>query len=90
VATISAIAIELREQLFIQEKELDSWEHALTTREDDLAASECALGRVHVEYDAKCDWVEAVQQDYRARLGASIAGCRGSFDFNWILRGHQC
>jgi hypothetical protein len=61
VVTISAIAVELQEQLFTREKELDSWEHALVAREDDLAASECTLGRVHVECDGVCNQAEAVR-----------------------------
>jgi hypothetical protein len=65
------MVIELQEQLFAKERELDSWESALTAREDNLAASEYALGRVCVECDAECDRATAVRQDYRARLSAS-------------------
>jgi hypothetical protein len=74
--TISATADELLEQLFTQEKELNSREHALAAREDDLVASECTLGTVRVECDTKCDRAEAIRQDYQARLSASTAGCR--------------
>jgi hypothetical protein len=42
-----------------------------------------------VECDAECNRVKAVWQDYRARLSASTAGCRHSFDFNPILRARQ-
>jgi hypothetical protein len=84
---MSAIVVELQEQLFTLERELDSRENALTAREDDLAASECTLGRVHVECDDERDRAEAIRQHYRATLCASIAGCQHSFDFDRILRG---
>jgi hypothetical protein len=83
----SVMAIELQEQLLARERELDSKEGALMNREDGLAASLCALGRVHMECDAKCDRAEAVRQDYRARICAFVAGCRRSFDFDWVLEG---
>jgi hypothetical protein len=43
--------------------------------EDDLAAIERTLERARMECNAKCDRVEAVRQDYRARMRASTAGC---------------
>jgi hypothetical protein len=52
---MSAIVVELQEQLFALERELDSRENALMAREDDLATSECTLGRVHVECDDERD-----------------------------------
>jgi hypothetical protein len=60
----SAMVVKLQEQLLARERELDRWELTLTAPEDDLVAFECALGRVHMECDPKCDRVEAVRQDY--------------------------
>jgi hypothetical protein len=55
-----AMVNEWQEQLLVRERELDSREKALTTREDDLAATERALGRARMECKAMCDRVEAV------------------------------
>jgi hypothetical protein len=45
VATTSAVVIELQEQLFARERELDSRECEVAVWEDGLVASEHALGR---------------------------------------------
>jgi hypothetical protein len=58
-------------------------------RENNLVAAECALGRARMECDAKRDRAMTVQQDYWARLRASIAGHRRSLDFHRVLSGHQ-
>jgi hypothetical protein len=58
-------------------------------REDGLVASECTLGRARMECDAECDRVEAVRQEYRARIRTFTASCRGSFDFDRVLEGHR-
>jgi hypothetical protein len=55
-------------------------------QDNGLVASECGLERVCMEHDAKCDRVEAVQQDYRDRIHAFTAGCRRSFNFDRILQ----
>jgi hypothetical protein len=52
------------------------------SREDDLVVTERALGRARMECDAKCERVEVVRQDYRARICASIAGCMRSLYFD--------
>jgi hypothetical protein len=80
---------ELQVQLLVREKELDSWENALMAREDDLAATERALGKACMECDAKCDRAEAVQQDYRAKMRATTASSWHSLDFDRVLRGCQ-
>jgi hypothetical protein len=69
VAT-SAVAIELREQLLAQERELESREGAIAGWEDGLAAFEHALGRVHREHDTHHVQAEAAQQYYFARTHA--------------------
>jgi hypothetical protein len=58
-------------------------------REDDLVATERALGRACMECDTKCGRVEAVRQDYQARMRASTTGCWHSLDFDRVLRGCQ-
>jgi hypothetical protein len=80
---------ELQEQLLVWERELDSRENALMAQEDDLAATECALGRARMESDTECDWVKTVRQDYRARMHASSTSCWRSLDFDQVLRGRQ-
>jgi hypothetical protein len=70
------------EQLLVRERELDSQENAFMSREDDLVVTERALGRARMECDAKCERVEVVRQDYRARIRASIAGCMRSLYFD--------
>jgi hypothetical protein len=70
--------------------ERGSWtpgKNTLMTWEDDLAATEHALGRAHIECDAECNWAEAIWQDYQARMRASTAYCRRSLDFDQVLRG---
>jgi hypothetical protein len=57
--------------------------------EDDLVATEHALGWACMECDTECHRVEDVWQDYRARMRASTAGCWCSLDFDWVLRGRQ-
>jgi hypothetical protein len=56
--------------------------------ESGMVASECVLGRAHIECDTECDRAEAVRQDYRARIHAFMAGCRRSFNFDQILEEH--
>jgi hypothetical protein len=51
----SVMVTKFQEQLPIQERELDSRENIRMAREDDLAATERALGRACVECDAECD-----------------------------------
>jgi hypothetical protein len=58
-------------------------------REDDLAATEHALGRARMECDAECDRAEAGRWDYRPRMRASTTVCWCSLDFDRVLRGHQ-
>jgi hypothetical protein len=58
----------------VRERELDEWENALKATENGVVAIEHALGRAHMECDAKHDWVMAIQQDYRARLRSSTVG----------------
>jgi hypothetical protein len=48
-----AVAVELREQLLAQERELDSREGTISMWENGLAASKRALGRVHMEHDVR-------------------------------------
>jgi hypothetical protein len=83
------VVVELREQLLAQKRELDSREGAIMVWEDDPVASMCALGRVCVECDTKCDRAEIVRQDYQARIHAFTTGCRCSFNFNQILEEPQ-
>jgi hypothetical protein len=59
VATLVA-AVELREQLLTQERELESKGGTVTAWEDGLAVFECALGRVHTKHYAKCTRAEAI------------------------------
>jgi hypothetical protein len=82
------VAVEPREQLLAQERGLDNREGAIVAWEDGLATSECTLGRAPVECTAECDRAEAVRQDYQARIHAFTAGCRRSFNFDWILGEH--
>jgi hypothetical protein len=42
-------------------------------RENDVVATERALGREHMECDTEHDRVKGVHQDHRARLCASTA-----------------
>jgi hypothetical protein len=85
-----AMVIELQEQLLVQERELGSRENALIAWEDDLAATERALGRARMECDAECDRAEAVQWDYRARMRASTVGFTPAFYNNKILSNYEC
>jgi hypothetical protein len=48
-----ALVIELQEQLLARERELDSREGTIAMYEDGLLAFEHALGRVHMDHDAK-------------------------------------
>jgi hypothetical protein len=84
---MSAMVIDLQEQLLVWERELDSRENALIAWEDDLATTERTPGRARKECITECDRTEAVRQDYRARMCASTAGCRCSVDFDLVLRG---
>jgi hypothetical protein len=88
-AAASAMAVELLEQLLAQERELDSREGILMAQEDGMVASECSLGRVHMECDSECDRAEVVQLDYLARVHTFTAGCRHSLDFGRVLEGCQ-
>jgi hypothetical protein len=67
---MSAVAVELREQLLAEERELESREVAIAAWEDGLVAFEHALGRVHMEHDVSRVQVEAAQQDYLAQTCA--------------------
>jgi hypothetical protein len=58
-------------------------------RENDVVATERALGREHMECDTEHDRVKGVHQDHRARLCASTAGQRHSIDFDRVLSGRQ-
>jgi hypothetical protein len=89
VVAASVLAVELQEQLFAWERELDTRKGALMAQEDGLAASKCTLGRACMKCGAKCDRARAIRQDYQARIHAFTAGCRRSFDFDWVLEGHQ-
>jgi hypothetical protein len=86
---MSVMVAKLQEQFLVQEREQDSRENALMARKDDMVANEHVVGRARMECDAKCDQAEAVRWDYRARMSASIVGCRCSLDFDQVLRGHQ-
>jgi hypothetical protein len=87
VVATSSMIIELLEQLLVWERELDSQENALLAWEDDLAATECALGWAHMECDVECDRAEAIWQDYWAKMRTSTTGCQCSLDFDRVLRG---
>jgi hypothetical protein len=50
-------------------------------REDDLAATEHALGRARMECGVEYDRVKAVRQDYQARMRTSTTDCRRSLGF---------
>jgi hypothetical protein len=50
---MSTVVVKLREQLLAKERELKSREDVVMMWEDDLAAFECALGRVLLERNAK-------------------------------------
>jgi hypothetical protein len=52
------------------------------TREDDVAAVECALARACMECNTERDWVKVVWQDYWARLCASTVGHQCCLDFD--------
>jgi hypothetical protein len=52
---VSAMAVELQEQLFAQEKELGSREGVLMAREHGQAAFEHALERTRMECDGECN-----------------------------------
>jgi hypothetical protein len=86
---MSAMVTELQEQLLVRDRELDSQENALKAWEDNLAATELALGRARMECDTECDRAEAIQRDYQAWMRASTAGCWCSLDFDGVLRGCQ-
>jgi hypothetical protein len=47
------LVVELQEQLLARERELDSREGTIAMYEDGLLAFEHALGRVHMDHDAK-------------------------------------
>jgi hypothetical protein len=49
------VIVELREQLLVQERELDEQENALVARENNVVEAEHALGRAHMECDAAHD-----------------------------------
>jgi hypothetical protein len=89
MVVVPAMVIELQELLLVRERELDSQENALMAREDNLVATERTLGRACMECDTECDRVEAVRQDYQAKMRASTTSCRHSLDFDRVLRGRQ-
>jgi hypothetical protein len=64
---MSAVLEELQEQLLTWERYLDSRDGTNIVWEDGIAASECALGRAYMEYDAEHTHTKVVQQDYLAR-----------------------
>jgi hypothetical protein len=43
-------------------------------QEDDLVATESALGWARMEGDIECEWAEAFWQDYQAIMHATIIG----------------
>jgi hypothetical protein len=51
---------------------LDSQENTLMAQEDDLVATESALGWARMEGDIECEWAEAFWQDYQAIMHATI------------------
>jgi hypothetical protein len=81
------MAVELQEQLLTQERVPDSREITLMAREDGMVLS--ALGRACTNCVTECNRVEAVRQDYRARICAFTACCRRSFDFKRVLEGRR-
>jgi hypothetical protein len=65
---MSVIVTELQDALMARK-------NALMAQEDDLAATECALGRACMECDTECDKAEAIPWDYQASMSASTADC---------------
>jgi hypothetical protein len=86
---MSVVAEELREQLLIRERELDSRESTIAALEDGLATSEHTLGRECMERDTACTQAEAARQDYRARLCASTSSSKHSINFYRMLQERQ-
>jgi hypothetical protein len=58
---VSAMVIELHEQLIAWKREWDSQEGAFMVWEDGLVASERTLGRARMECDDECDRAEAIR-----------------------------
>jgi hypothetical protein len=82
------VVVELQGQLLARgagRGELDSREGAIAVWEDGLAALELALGKVHMEHDSSCVWVEVVQQDFFAQACASSSRSRQLIDLNRML-----
>jgi hypothetical protein len=61
---------------------LASWENAIMATEGGLVATERALGKACIECNVKRDSIEAIWQDYQAKLRASTAGHQRSLDIN--------
>jgi hypothetical protein len=85
----SVVAVELREQLLAQEREMKSKEGIVAGREDHLAVFECTLGRVHMERDAELTRAKAIRQDYLAKMCTFKASCQCYFTFDRILGEHR-
>jgi hypothetical protein len=83
------MVIELRAQLLVWERGLNKRESFPMARENDVVGTEHALERARMECDAEHDWVNVVQQDYRARWCASTTAHWRSVYFNQVLCGHQ-
>jgi hypothetical protein len=66
-----AVAIELQEQLFARESELDNREGATVAWEEGLVAFVHALGEVHVEHEVSHAHANAVQWDFFSQARAS-------------------
>jgi hypothetical protein len=50
---VLVMAIELQDQLVVRERELDTREGTLMTRENGLVAFECTIGRACAESDVE-------------------------------------
>jgi hypothetical protein len=72
---VLVMAIELQDQLVVRERELDTREGTLMTRENGSVASECTIGRACAESDVEFTRAEAIRQDHRARIQTFAVGC---------------
>jgi hypothetical protein len=68
---LHAVAIELKELLLSWERELDSREGAIITREEGLKAFACALGEVCIERDASRTHTDAIKRDFFSQAHTS-------------------
>jgi hypothetical protein len=86
---MSAVAVELQEQLLTRERFLDSRKGAISMWKDGLAASEHTLGRACMEHGTERAQAKASRQDFLPRMNASTSSSKHSINFNRMFEERQ-